>query len=42
MASRFRTAIGLRYMLTDAIGINIEIIGLSGGSLMNVGISMKL
>ena len=38
----FRTAIGLRYMLTDAIGINIEIIGLSGGSLMNGGVSIKL
>ena len=37
----FRTAIGIRYFATDNIGLNMELIGLSGGSLMNAGVSFK-
>ena len=38
----FRTAIGIRYFINENIGLNMEVIGLSGGSLMNVGVSFKL
>jgi hypothetical protein len=37
----FRTAIGMRYFVSDNIGLNMEVIGLSGGSLMNAGVSFK-
>ena len=38
----FRTAIGLRYLFTDNIGLNMDLIGLSGGAFMNAGLSFKL
>ena len=38
----FRTAIGLRYFFTDNIGLNMDLIGLSGGAFMNAGLSLNI